>query len=203
MTKLQEEIQAMGSSALVDYYNDLIAKHGGKVIKKFRNVDEGRDKTYHLAWTHGLDDEAPAAGSAEGEEEAKPNGSARKGRGRKAAAKAPAAAKGRGRGRKAPEGEEEEKPARKASRKPAGEAVEKGPLDTRQGTNKHTVVQLLLDAEGKSVPLKTLAKKVYKDEDLIGNVRMVLKGVAKSCETNPRYKLAVDKESATLTTARR
>ena len=91
------------------------------------------------------------------------------------ATKAPKAAKGR----KGADG------AAKAPRK-APVAVERGPLNTRANTHKQRVVELLLKAGDKGVALKSLASKVYGDDDkAMGKVRMVLKGVAIAASLTP------------------
>jgi hypothetical protein len=176
------------TAQLVGFYNQIANDHDKPQVKRFKTIEEGRDKAYHLAWTLGLDEEAPGAGNTEEEAtEAKPNGGK---------AKAPAKAKG-----KAAKPAKEKEPKEKAA-KPAREDQEKGPLDTRVGTHKHKVVELLLASNGKGVGLKDLAKKVYGSEESLGNVKMVLKGVKKSCDENPRFKFSIDKETASLTKVR-
>ena len=93
--------------------------------------------TYHLAWTHGLDEEAPPANTEEkpnGPEKAKPAKPAKPAKVKAVKAK-PA---------KPVKAPKETKPAKPA--KPAKEPQEKGPLDTRPGTHKHRAVELLLEA---------------------------------------------------------
>jgi hypothetical protein len=183
----------MNLAQVTGYYNQMANELDKPQVKKFKTLEEAKDKAYALAWENGLDEEAPPSG-----EEAKPNGKVTK--------KAKPAKEAKPVKEKAAKPEKEAKPAKEAKeKKPAKDVQEKGPLDTRIGTNKYKVVEILLSAKGNKVPLKSLADEVYGEdvEGSLGNVKMVLKGVAKSCEVDPHFKFSIDKENASLVAVKR
>jgi len=57
-------------------------------------------------------------------------------------------------------------------------------IAAREGSHKRLVAEALLASDGKALTLGELAKKVYDDEKQTGNVKMVLKGVAKAIEVH-------------------
>ena len=180
MTKMQDDVNSMTSSQLIEYHNHLADRCGVAKVRKFSSLEEGRETVYNLAWSLGLDQEAPPPAQ---EEETSPAQEPRE------VAPAPAPRKASARGKKPA-------PVKRPSVLPPEEI---DPSLAREGTLKSRIVQLLLEDEGNPVALSFLAKKVYRDEASTGRVKLVLRGVARSAKATGAYSLVMASDAATLT----